>query len=184
MGMLHHAASAVGHALRRIHAGDDKLVVSHMRRDVDNIEITTSAFASHGPLPKKHTADGLGLSPPLRWGNIPARTRSLVLICEDPDAPQLKPFVHWVVHGISPDVREIPEGSLSVGISGLNTRRKMGYHPPSPPRGHGVHHYHFELFALDTVPGLSDRSDLKAVVSAMEGHVLACGDLVATRERG
>ncbi|WP_394848406.1 YbhB/YbcL family Raf kinase inhibitor-like protein [Pendulispora brunnea] len=183
MGMLHQVASVVGRALRSVHAGDDKLVISRLQRSVEAIDVTTSSFLSHGPIPTKYTADGLGLSPPIRWGNVPERTRSLVLICEDPDAPLPKPFVHWLVHSIAPDIREIPEGSMTVGMVGLNTRRKMGYTPPSPPPGHGLHHYHFQLYALDYAPELSSHADREDVVRAMESHVLASGRLIGTYER-
>jgi Raf kinase inhibitor-like YbhB/YbcL family protein len=146
------------------------------------IEITSSAFTDGGSLPITFTADGAGVAPPLTWSNIPERARSLVLIAEDPDAPILNPFVHWLVYSLP-----VTTGSIATspagGREGKNSMLKTGYTPAAPPAGHGMHHYHFQIFALDIVLELGEGAGRNALLDAMRNHVIAWGDIVATYER-
>ena len=147
------------------------------------IELSSSAFEPDGAIPTKHTAEGQDVSPPLRWSGLPEGTKELALICDDPDAPTAKPFVHWVLYKIPPDLEGLSEGSTEGALEGKNDFGGTGYGGCMPPRGHGVHHYHFKVYALDAeldaAPGLS-RDEL---LEAMEGHVLDEGELVGTYER-
>jgi len=139
------------------------------------------AFADGGVIPALHTADGLNLSPPLRWQGAPAGTQSLVLVLDDPDAPG-GPWVHWLVYAIPPALHALPaglerHGSLPNGVrQGLcwGTRRftRLGYQGPQPPPG-PAHHYHFRLFALDRILPLPAGCAWPEVRQEMEGHVLA-----------
>ncbi len=153
--------------------------------------ITSSAFKSGEPIPKKYTGDGLDVSPPLTWSGIPEGTRELVLICDDPDAPMVEPWVHWIVYGISPDVKGLPEGKSGEDISGkfegmkegTNSWGKTGYGGPAPPHGHGVHHYIFTIYALDTTLEVPSGATKKDMFQAMGQHVLENSELVGTYER-
>lgn len=186
MSLKEKVTAAVGSALQGVHAGDSKLALREAAHAVAApIAIESPAFADGAPIPQKYTADGAGESPPLRWGEVPSETRELVLLCEDPDAPRPSPFVHWALYGIPPTVHALAAASRDVpGREGKNSTLSDGWTPPSPPREHGVHHYHFELFALDAPLSVGDHAGRGAIVAAMRGHVLAKGELVGTYERG
>ena len=156
------------------------------------IDVRSEAFGAGEVIPERHTADGADVSPALEWTGVPAGTVELALIVDDPDAPRSEPWVHWVVYGIPVGSLGLPEGVSGdpealegVGAlkEGVNDFGDVGYGGPAPPRGHGVHHYHFRLYALDaalTAPsGLSKRE----LLAAMSGHILAGGELVGTYER-
>ena len=111
--------------------------------------MTSSAFADNAQVPVEYTCKGRNVPPPLRWTNVPAGTESLALVVDDPDAPAGL-YVHWVVTGISPSTTDIGEGALPDGASvSLNTSGKAEYFGPCPPIGTGVHHYRFQLYALN-----------------------------------
>jgi len=146
------------------------------------LEIKSSAFAAGVTIPKKYTADGPDVSPPLHWGDPPAGTKSLALICDDPDAP-VGTWVHWVLWGLPPDTRELPEDVaktetvLTVAKQGRNDFKKIGYGGPAPPRG-PAHRYFFKLYALDTEVDLKPGATKAELEKAMKGHVLAQGELM------
>ncbi|MBI3458560.1 MAG: YbhB/YbcL family Raf kinase inhibitor-like protein [Candidatus Rokubacteria bacterium] len=150
-------------------------------------ELQSPAFASGGDIPVRHTCDGPDLSPPLRWRNPPANSKSVALIVDDPDAPA-GTWVHWVVYGLPATLRELPEGVPardtvpSVGTQGLNDFRKVGYGGPCPPRG-PAHRYVFRLYALDTGPTLAARRTKGDVLRAIGGHVLAQAELMGRYKR-
>jgi Raf kinase inhibitor-like YbhB/YbcL family protein len=146
------------------------------------IQMKSPAFAANGPIPVKFTGEGDDISPPLRWGDIPHGTQELALICEDPDAPREDPFAHYVLYGLAPQKHELGEGERA-GVAGRNSFGKDGYGGPMPPPGHGTHHYHFRLYALDRPLGLHAGATRDQVLAAMKGHVLDEGDLVGTYER-
>lgn len=156
-----------------------------------SIHITSEAFAHNQPIPQKYTGDGQNASPPLSWTNLPKGTKELALICDDPDAPQAEPWVHWVIYKLSADLTGLPENvpheaklSSPLGtLQGKNTWGSIGYRGPEPPRGHGIHHYHFRLYALDTHLQVLSALDKAALLNAMAGHALAEGELVGTYER-
>ena len=147
------------------------------------LEVKSSAFAAGGTIPRKYTGEGTDVSPPLSWSNVPEGTKEFALICDDPDAPRPTPWVHWVLYKIPASVRELPEGSSGGAREGRNDFGNRGYGGPMPPPGHGVHHYHFKLYALDTELDLPPGATKDQVLAAMRGHVLAQGELVGTYQR-
>ena len=122
---------------------------------------------------------------------MPDEARELALICDDPDAPTPQPWVHWLIYKITADTTGLPEQvppaaklDAPVGaLQGLNSWQTIGYRGPAPPPGHGTHHYHFKLYALDATLDLAEALDKPALLKAMAGHVLAEGELVGTYER-
>lgn len=149
----------------------------------NTLSLTSPAFAANGPIPRKYTGEGQDISPPLTWSGVPAGAKELALICEDPDAPQPTPWVHWVAYAIPPMLTGLPENARENMIDGQNDFGRRGYNGPMPPQGHGVHHYHFRLYALaqplQRGPGLTKEQ----LLDAMNRHVLAEGELVGTYER-
>ena len=153
--------------------------------------LTTTAFTPGDLIPTPYTADGRDLSPPLTFANIPENTRELALICDDPDAPTPTPWVHWVIYKIPPDIASLPEGVTNSStlprppgtVQGLNSWNTIGYRGPAPPPGHGLHHYHFVLYALDTPLDIQPGLDKNALLKAMEGHILVKGELVGVYGR-
>jgi Raf kinase inhibitor-like YbhB/YbcL family protein len=155
------------------------------------LEITSSAFDPNGAIPAKHTCDGEDLSPALSWTGVPEGAKSLVLIMDDPDAPP-GTWVHWVLYDLPADTSGLPEGlpkseKLESGAAhglcwGVSSFSRVGYYGPCPPPG-SPHRYQFKLYALDAVLGLAPRAIKAEVLAAMEGHVLAQGELVGIYER-
>lgn len=150
-----------------------------------SLELKSTSF-SNGIIPSRITCDGAGESPSLDWSGAPAGTKSFALILHDPDAR--RDFTHWVDFDIPANVHEIAEGAASGGkmpagsVEGRNGARRMGYMPPCPPQGN-PHHYTFQLYALDTNLQLPAGATREEVESAMQGHVVATGKLVATYKR-
>ena len=155
------------------------------------IAVTSEAFAVGQPIPRKHTGEGENLSPPLHFHDVPAEARQIVLICDDPDAPRPEPWIHWVIYSIPGHVDNLVESieptpnppSPSGAVQGVNSSGKVGYSGPMPPPGHGVHHYHFKVYALDAELNLQPGLTKADVLAAIDGHVIAEGELVGTYER-
>ncbi|MFW5858196.1 MAG: YbhB/YbcL family Raf kinase inhibitor-like protein [Planctomycetota bacterium] len=147
------------------------------------LTITSRAFDADQPIPERYSGEGENVSPPLAWDGAPEGTASIALIVDDPDAPREDPFVHWVLVNLPADARELAEGSAGGGTEGKNSADRTGYMGPMPPPGHGTHHYHFKVYALDTTLDLAGTPTKTDVLRAMEGHVLAEGELVGTYER-
>ncbi|RLC46918.1 MAG: YbhB/YbcL family Raf kinase inhibitor-like protein [Candidatus Cloacimonadota bacterium] len=151
------------------------------------IEITSSAFSYGEMIPKKYTADGEDISPSLKWTKLPEGTKSLVLICDDPDAP-MRTWVHWVMYAIPPEQDSLPEGigkeaEVLNGIKqGKNDFHKFGYGGPSPPKGK-PHRYYFRLYAIDIIPDLTIGATKSDVMNAIKGHIIAQGNLMARYQR-
>jgi len=154
-----------------------------------SIELSSPAFQTGQAIPPRYTCDGEDSSPPLQWGDPPEGTRSFALIMDDPDAPA-GTWVHWVVYNLPVEVRELPEGasrararefSLPQGaIQGKTSFNRADYGGPCPPSGE--HRYFFRLYALDTT--LEESAlDKKALLKAMEGHILAQGELMGVYQR-
>ncbi len=141
-----------------------------------DFELRSSAFGNGDRIPARYTCDGSDLSPELIWGGFPEGTKSLALICDDPDAPG-GPWVHWVMYNIPTSRLSLPEGIqrdalLADGTQqGTNDFRGWGYGGPCPPRG-PAHHYFFKLYALDTRLTLGSGVRKQDVERAMKGHVL------------
>jgi hypothetical protein len=158
------------------------------------MQISSIAFEGGKRVPTRHTGDGVDVSPPLTWSSLPEGTAELALICDDPDAPTAEPWVHWVIYKIPADQSGLPEkvepvqspktvpGAMQ-GVNSWSSGRTVGYRGPAPPPGHGTHHYHFTLYALDgplkVKPGLTKAG----LLAAMSGHILAEAELVGTYER-
>lgn len=153
-----------------------------------SITVKSDAFANAQVIPRKYTGEGEDISPPLSWSAPPAGTKELALICDDPDAPA-GAWVHWVVYRIPADATSLPEGA-SAGkknklacTEGKTSWGTPGYQGPLPPKGHGTHHYHFRLYALDQPLSLKPNAAKADLLAAMKGHILAQGELMGTYER-
>ena len=157
-----------------------------------SIKLSSPAFAAGQTIPKKHTGDKEDFSPQLRWSNLPTGTKELALIVDDPDAPGEEPWVHWVIYNIPATESGLPEhvpnapklSSAPTGSKqGENSWGTIGYRGPAPPPGHGVHHYHFKLYALDAPLSLEPGLTKEELLRVMDGHILAEGELVGAYQR-
>jgi Raf kinase inhibitor-like YbhB/YbcL family protein len=146
------------------------------------LSLTSDAFQNGQAIPKQYTCDGADQTPALKWGEPPAGTKSFALVIDDPDAPS-GTFRHWGVFDIPASTRSIG-GGQQVGTEVTNDFGKPGYGGPCPPKGHGPHHYHFKLFALDTDRlGVAPNAKIVDVENAARQHAIAEGELVGTYER-
>jgi len=156
------------------------------------LALTSPAFAPGGDIPALFTCEDLDVSPPLEWSGLPDGTKSLVLIVDDPDAPDpaapKMTWVHWVLFNIPATASGLPEGVASSDLpagtrEGLNDWKRTGYGGPCPPIGR--HRYYHKLYALDAeLPDLGTPTKA-AVEGAMKGHVLAEAVLTGTyRKKG
>ncbi len=149
--------------------------------------LSSPSFRNNQPIPAKHSCEGQDASPALKWEGASPATKGFALICDDPDAPGGS-WVHWVIYGIPAGTTELPEnvaktdavGGMKQGVSDFGP---VGYGGPCPPRGHGVHHYYFRLYALDTELKLAPRVTRKQLESTMKGHIVAQTELVGTYQR-
>lgn len=145
------------------------------------LQITASDFVSRQAIPQAYTCDGEGVSPALRWSQVPGEAESLVLIVDDPDAGRV---THWLAYNlpVDADLAEGASGRLPRGAAeGQNDWQTVGWTGPCPDSGR--HHYHFRLFALDTTLTGLDAPTRQQVEAAMNGHVIASGELVGTYQR-
>ncbi|MDR0470655.1 MAG: YbhB/YbcL family Raf kinase inhibitor-like protein [Nitrososphaerota archaeon] len=138
------------------------------------ITIICPAFKEGKTIPEKYTCIGQNLNPPLNIENIPKNTQSLSLIFEDPDAPN-GTFTHWTVWNISSSTNSISENTKP-GIEGLNSSNQIGYMGPCPPSGK-PHRYIFRIYALDKKLKLEAGAEREALKQAMQGHIIAEGNL-------
>ena len=144
--------------------------------------ITSPAFQDHRHVPIPHTCMGENISPPFDFGDIPEQTKSLVLIVEDRDATPA-PWVHWLVYNIPPTTLWVPAGHIPVrGTEGIANGGTYGYEGPCPKYFTGTHHYHFQLFALDTILDLPVNADKPQVIASMQNHVIDSAVLVGLCE--
>jgi Raf kinase inhibitor-like YbhB/YbcL family protein len=143
------------------------------------MKLSSPAFDHNGPIPAQYTCDGTNISPALQWTDAPATTKSFALVVDDPDAPA-KVWVHWILFNIPADINNLTEkvqsGEFTHGATDFNGKQQYGgLCPPS-----GTHHYHFTLYALDTmlnVPAGTSKNDL---LNAMNGHILEQTTLIGT----
>ena len=143
-----------------------------------SLQITSNAFANGQSIPVKYSCKGNNISPDLAWSEPPAGTQSFALIVDDPDAP-MGTWVHWVLYNLPASTRSLQENTNSTGMStGKNSSGNMHYDGPCPPSG--THRYYFKLYALDTNLNLSPGATKEQVLNAMQGHVLAQGELMGT----
>jgi Raf kinase inhibitor-like YbhB/YbcL family protein len=149
------------------------------------LDVSSQSFAAGTRMPVRHSEYFDGVSPALRWTAV-AGAQSYLLIVEDPDATPIKPYVHWVVWNIPASVTSLPEGlqeqprlTVPEGVlQGRTSRGTVGYLGPRPPPGDPPHHYHFQVFALDTYLDVPPGADRDQVLQAASGHVLAKGEIV------
>lgn len=150
--------------------------------------ITSTAFSHQGAIPAQYTCDGSDISPPLAWSGIPDSAKSLVLIIDDPDAPDpaapQRTWVHWLLYnlpaastGLAEGIMTLPTGTLE----GINDRQRTGYSGPCPPIGR--HRYFHKLYALDAVLPNLDRPSKAVLEKAMQGHILTQTELVGLYQR-
>lgn len=142
--------------------------------------LTSPAFMHGGTIPRAHTCDGDDAVPPLTWSGAPDGTRGFALVVDDPDAPR-GTFTHWLVYDIPAEVSDLD--SDDVGTSLASDFGRLGYGGPFPPRGHGTHHYHFTLYAVDVHPlpvTGRHRADLER---ALATHAIATARLMGTYAR-
>ncbi len=151
------------------------------------LSISSPVFQEGASIPTKYSCEGQDISPPLVWGESPAGTRAFVLIVDDPDAPG-GVFTHWVLFNLPADSRELSEAvpaqsQLPNGaLQGKNDFGKIGYGGPCPPPGR-PHRYQFALYALDQPLDLKSGASKKQVLEAMQGHILAQGQLTGIYQR-
>jgi Raf kinase inhibitor-like YbhB/YbcL family protein len=158
------------------------------------ITITSTAFTEGGMMPKQYTCDGQNISPPLAWSGMPRNAKTLALICDDPDAPS-KTWVHWVLYDLplingqlgTVSSEELPENVPPQeklgrgGKQGTNDFKQIGYGGPCPPSG--AHRYFFKLYALDAETSLNPGATKDQLLKAMEGHIVAQGQLIGIYKR-
>lgn len=149
--------------------------------------VESAAFAQGAAIPRAHTCDGADISPPLSWKGMPANAKTIALIVDDPDAPR-GTWVHWVIFDLPASMARLGEGvarteTPAEGVhQGVNDFGRFGYNGPCPPPG-PPHHYHFRLFALDSSLSLPSKATAADLRAALQGHVLASGELIGTFSR-
>ena len=161
---------------------------AYSAQEGDRMQISSNVFSHNGPIPARYTCDGQNISPPLAWAGMPAGTKSLVLIVDDPDAPDPAApritWVHWLLYNLPPTSQGLAEAtrSLPPGTGeGVNDWKRTGYGGPCPPIGR--HRYFHKLYALDVILPDLGRPTKAALERAMQGHVLAHAELVGTYQK-
>lgn len=153
---------------------------------LSDMEVTSSAFASRGRIPFRHTGEGDDVAPSIQWSNPPDNTGAFAVICHDPDAPLVKPgtygFVHWVLYDVPASVNSVDENS-GVGTLGVNDMGKTAYGGPMPPAGHGPHHYFFWVLALDRTLDLPPGLTMWQFLEKAESYVIGMNRIVGIYER-
>ena len=150
------------------------------------IKVTSRAFQEGGMIPRRYTCDGEDVSPPLAWTGVPEGTKTIALISDDPDAP-MGTWVHWVLFNLPANIKELAEAVpadkelLSGAKQGRNDFRRIGYGGPCPQGG--THRYFLRLYALDSVLDLAAGASKADLLKAIQGHVLAEGQLMGKYKR-
>lgn len=173
--------SIIAKLLSGVHAGEKHLAwnAPGAAEAPESITLTSSDFQAGSEIPLKFAGEGAGenISPSLSWSNIPAETKELVLILEDPDAPMPKPYVHLIVTGIAPTMSGLATGALSgdasaLGLSfGQGTLGRTGYRGPRAPKGGGKHRYMFEIFALNKTLQFSAPPSMAELQKNLDGCI-------------
>lgn len=150
------------------------------------IKVTSAAFKEGQPIPRAYTCAGVNVSPPLEWSGVPKAAKTIAIIVDDPDAPS-GTWVHWVLYNVPADnigfVENVPatETLKAGGFQGKNDFDKIGYGGPCPPSG--THRYFFKLYAVDAELPLKAAATKAELEKALEGHVVAQGQLIGTYSR-
>lgn len=137
------------------------------------LDVTSKMFQANGNIPPKYTCEGDDINPPLDILGVPDNSKSLVLIVDDPDAPG-RTWLHWTVWNI-PVTNQVRENEVP-GTQGRNDFGRNNYGGPCPPSG--THRYFFKVYALDTVLALKEGSSRQALEQAIQGHIVAYGELI------
>jgi len=151
------------------------------------IEITSDAFGQGARIPDVYTCKGANVSPTLSFGPFPSGTQSVVVICDDPDAPSGL-FTHWILYNVPKDAKHIQRGVPKKPVlidgsrHGTNSYGRMEYSGPCAPPGK-PHHYHFDVYALDILLALRAPVARKEIGNAMEGHIIGKGELIGLFSR-
>jgi len=152
------------------------------------VTVTCPSQLADGRLDDRHSAYHDNISPPLMWTQVPD-ARAWAVIVEDPDAPQDEPFVHWMIWNIPGEVVRLPEGLANapfterpVAVQGRNGHHGYGWFGPRPPAGHGLHHYYFQVFALNDLIEMGPDTELKELLNALKATTIASGEMSATYE--
>jgi Raf kinase inhibitor-like YbhB/YbcL family protein len=172
-------------------AGDSRLASKLLDAwFLKELSVRSPSFEDGASLPLRCSADGAGLSPALRWSELPTSVESLALLVEDPDAPTPRPFVHWLLFNVPPRLGGFPEGlvgespaALLGGRMGRSTAMRTSWVPAAPPRGDLPHRYHFQLFGLDRMLPLHGTVGRAALLEALRDHAVAYGELTGTFQR-
>ena len=160
--------------------------VTEKGRKTMEISVKCPVFKDGEMIPSRYTCDGVNVSPPITWSDPPESTKSLALICDDPDAP-MGTWVHWVVYNIAPNQagfgENVPTGSRTPdgAVQGVTDFGTEGYGGPCPPSG--THRYYFKVYALDMELSINGQATKKQVVDAMKGHILAQGQIMGRYKR-
>ena len=170
-------------------AGATLMIETIGGRLTPRIRVESAEFAPGKLIPDAHSDYADGMSPTLRWSDTPEGTRSVTIIAEDPDAPR-QTFTHWLLYNLPPTINEVPAAippdehlpQLNGAAQGRTTNGVIGYFGPHPLKDDAPHHYHFEVFCLDTPLNLAPGATRDEIMTAMAGHVLAKGEVVGIYE--
>ena len=147
---------------------------------IAELTLISAAFAAGAVIPAEFCCSRI--SPPLSWSQVPEGTKSIAVLCDDPDAPA-GDWVHWVLFNLPSDATELPKGMPTIpilpngAIQGTTDYGRSGYDGPCPPPGR-PHRYLFKVFALDTKLSLTPKARKSDLLKAMQGHILAQGELM------
>ncbi len=151
------------------------------------LKLQSTAFKEGERVPDKYTCNGENISPPLSWNKTENTFKSWALILEDPDAPR-GIFTHWVIYNIPANITSLPEAVPTTekiqngALQGKNDAMKLGYTGPCPPPG-PVHHYNFNLYALDNMLNLSAGASKQQLLDTIQGHIISQGKLTGIYQR-
>ncbi len=154
---------------------------------MEKVSISAEGFNNGERIPDKFTCEGKDISPPLSWEGVPAETKSIALIMDDPDASG-GTFVHWIIYNIEANTRHLPEAIplnevfADGSMQGMTDFGGTGYGGPCPPPGK-PHRYYFKIYALDIRPNLSPGASKSQLENVMKGHIIASGELMGKCER-
>jgi Raf kinase inhibitor-like YbhB/YbcL family protein len=146
--------------------------------------LTSPSFENGMPIPRKFSGEGGNINPELEIQNVPDGAKSLVLILHDTDAPRPGGFTHWIVWNIDPGTQIIKQESIAPGSrEGMNDGGTVGYIGPYPGLGHGIHHYHFGLYALDAMLDIPPDIKRAELLREIKKHLIEETELIGTYER-
>ncbi|MER3496539.1 MAG: YbhB/YbcL family Raf kinase inhibitor-like protein [Armatimonadota bacterium] len=151
-----------------------------------NLTVSSASSKSGATIPLVHSDYGDRKSPQLAWSGVPSGTKSIVVLCEDPDSFSPKPYAHWLVANIPATMTSLPldvsrtpaPSALGGGIQGTGYAGVLGYFGPKPPTKDPAHAYHFQVMALDTNLDLKPGFTRAELTDKVKGHVIGKGEIV------